>query len=230
MIRPSFAILTVVIWSILCGVSYASPITDPGVFTGTPVESWSYSTLSNAGHGQSTTYYPTSTSAFASAVSQGYVRYDPEMVPAVGWQGSGDQDSFQVFNTYVLSTMTQTIPIQIDGDDGHSLFVNGSFVTGGGFAVIANYSLSLTANIPVELTLVDYNGPGGWNVGIWQTQPVYQAPFDNTIPGIEINANDVFSTPEPTSITLLLSGFLAIGGFRLVRRRRRKASESRLPD
>ncbi len=221
MVRPIYAAMTVCAWSILCGVSYASPITDPGVFTGTPVESWSYSTLSNAGHGQSTTYYPTSTSDFASAVFQGYVRYDPEMVPSVGWQGSGDQDSFQVFTTYVLSTTTQTIPIQIDGDDGHSLFVNGSFVAGAGFAVIANYSLSLTANILVELTLVDYNGPGSWNVGIWQTNP-YQAPFDDTIPGIQINADGVFATPEASSLVLLMTGGLTAFSGITVRRFRRR--------
>lgn len=33
-------------------------------------------------------------------------------------------------------------------------------------------------------------------------------------------------TPEPTTITMLVSGFLAIGGFGLFRRRRRGASES----
>jgi hypothetical protein len=143
------------------------------------------------------------------------------MVPSVGWQGPGDQDSFQVFHTYVLSTSSQTIPIQIDGDDGHSLFVIGSFVTGGGFAVVANYSLALTANIPVELTLVDYNGPGSWNVGLWRTNP-YQAPFDDTIPGIEINADGFFSTPAPSSFVLLMSGGLTGFAGMFVKRLRRR--------
>lgn len=220
--RPIYASLTIVMWSVLSAVSYASNITDPGVFSGTPVESWSYYEMTSAGHGQSITYFPTSTSDFASAVFQGYVKYDPLMVPPVGWQGSGAQDSFQIFSTYVLSTITQTIPIQIDGDDGHSLFVNGAFAAGGGFAVIDNYSLSLTANVPVNLILAGYNGPGGWNVGIWQTQPVYQAPFDNSIPGIEINASGVFSTPEPSNVVLLSMGGLTVFSAVFVKRLRRR--------
>jgi len=222
MVRPIYVSFTIAMWSFLSGVLYASNITDPGVFSGTPVESWSYSELTNAGHGQSTTYFPTSTSDFASAVFQGYVRYDPEMVPSVGWQGTGAQDSFQIFSTYVLSTITQTIALQIDGDDGHSLLVNGALVAGGGFASIDNYSLSLTANVPVNLILAGYNGPGGWNVGIWQTQPVYQAPFDDTIPGIEINANGVFSTPEPSSVVLWTTGGLTAFSLVSARRLRRR--------
>lgn len=147
-------------------------IINSDAFTGTAVDSWRYSELVNAGHGESITYFPTSQSEFSSAVFQGYVTYDPTVgIPPHGWTGPGF-DSLQIFTTHVLSTTDQDITVRFGGDDGHSLFVDGSFVGGGGFGTTIDFNLSLAAGISREIQLAGYNGPGNcvWDWNSWPEQ------------------------------------------------------------
>jgi hypothetical protein len=64
-------------------------------------------------------------------------------------------------------------------------------------------------------------GPYPNHVHYWLAEN--SAPlYTTTVPWVIAEAQ---STPEPTSITLLVSGFLTAGGFGLYRRRRGKATE-----
>lgn len=191
-------------------------IINPGVFTSNPSGSWSYSEISGAGHGQSISYFPSAPADFSSAVFQGYVDYDPAVgVPPKGWTGVGN-DSMQVFSTYVISSITQSVPIRFTGDDGHSLFANGAFLVGGGFGSILDYNLPLQAGVPVLLELVGYNGPGNWvyEIGLQGQGNLIGPPID-TLPGVTVGANPA-SIPEPSSA--LAFGFVFAT---LVRRQRR---------
>ena len=176
----------------------------PPSFTGTPVGSWSYYEQENAGHGESTTYYPTTTAEFTGATFQGYVTYNAGSPPNY-WFGQ-DFDSFQVFSTYVLSSSNVTMPVRVGSDDGHSLFLNNVFIGGGGFGVDVFYNLSLQAGVPTLLTVAGYNGPGGWEFGIRDS--VTNAPLDG-IPGVRISADGIF-TPEPSTGLVFGLGLLGI--------------------
>ena len=56
------------------------------------------------------------------------------MVPGAARAFNDDEDTVFVFATMVRSTNPVTIPLVWNGDDGHSVFVNGIFVGGGGGA------------------------------------------------------------------------------------------------
>ena len=79
----------------------------------------------------------------------------------VWWGGDFNFQSVRVFGTYVISNVTQTISLSLNGDDGNSAFVNGTFVAGGGFGVVKQITLTLSANTPVFLEIVGYNYGGG---------------------------------------------------------------------
>jgi hypothetical protein len=190
----------------------------PPSFTGTPDNSWAYFEQANAGHGESTTYYPTTTAEFAGAVFQGYVTYNAGSPPFY-WSGQGT-DSFEIFETYVTSTSDIVIPVRVGSDDGHSLFVNNTFIGGGGFGVDFFYNLSLQANTPTLITVAGYNGPGGWEFGI--RDPANDEPLDK-LPGITISASLV---PEPSTLFAALVGAL---GFVVCGYWRRSRSETSDP-
>jgi hypothetical protein len=116
--------------------------------------------------------------------------------PEYGEPGS----TYHVFSTFVMSNRDQTIRLNLAGDDGHSLFVNGSFVTGAGFGGTADnpnafYDLPLTAGMRVEIALVGHDAYGSsWVFGITDPES-YQ--------GVTISAlRDIVAVPEPESISL----------------------------
>lgn len=200
-----------------CGPSLAGV-----VLTGTPAESWSYSEMNNAGHGIDTSFYPTSTSEFQNASFQGYVTYDPAIskpgdgsVPHYFYGPSGD-DTYQIFTTYIESQSNLTLTIRFDGDDGHSLFVNDVFETGGGFGVALDETLSLQAGVPVKITLAGHNGPGPWafGIGLPLSTANISGPLD-AVSGLQMNANGDFSTvPEPSSMLLFGTAAFVLVGIR----------------
>lgn len=164
------------------------------VFTDTPEGSWSYSELLNAGQGESTTYFPTTVAEFAAATFQGYVTYDPA-VSGLGWTGSA-VDSIQVFTTFATSSSDITIPVVLGGDDGHSLFVDGVFIGGGGFSVPVYADLVLTATVPRRIDLVGHNGPGNWVWGFGERDS--NGDILRTIdevPGVQIHASTCSCSP-----------------------------------
>jgi hypothetical protein len=187
----------------------------PGSFTATPENSWAYYELSNVGHGQSTTYFATTAVEFQAAIFQGYVTYNMGSPPSY-WQGNGF-DSIQVFSTFVQSSTAITLPLIVGGDDGHSLFINGVFVGGGGFGANVTHNLALQPEVPVLVQLVGYNGPGDFSFSIRVT------PSDtllDDVPGLKLNADGVFATvPEPTSaLAWIIFGGIVVQMARRVKR------------
>jgi hypothetical protein len=53
----------------------------------------------------------------------------------------------------------------------------------------------------------------------------YSGPPDFT-PEVPFTSGNLVASPEPTSVTMVASGFFAAGGFGLLRRRRRRTAES----
>ena len=110
----------------------------PGAFaltyTNSPDQSWAYSQLIESNPNDST-YYPTTTNEYGLATFEGYVTYEdgggsgPLIVDESGDTG------YQVVTTWVMSASNQTINLVFNGDDGHSLFIDGQFVGGAGFGI-----------------------------------------------------------------------------------------------
>jgi len=124
-------------------------------FTGTPTNSWAYFIKPEPSVGENDQYFVTSQSAYAGATFQGYVSDAP-------WGLGQPRAADLIFSTFVTSATTQQIPLILDGDDGHSLFVNNAFVGGGPFGADVLHTLNLTAGVPVRLDMAGFNGPGGW--------------------------------------------------------------------
>ncbi len=184
------------------------------VMTGTPEDSWAYSVLVPAGQTGSISYFPQVRADFSGAVFQGYGTYEAGRDVFV----TGNiPDTMNVFETYVLSTTDITLSLALIGDDGHSLFVDDGFVSGGGFGDVPNYDLVLQAGIARRLELVGYNayGPSVFHIGLAgpTEQPI------NDVLGVYLNAEGDFSqVPEPTSLVL----WAGLGAMGLVAARRRR--------
>ena len=189
------------------------------IYTSSPVGSWSYSYGTNAGHGYSSTYYPTSTAEYQTATFQGYISYNQTNADGSAYFGpiyDDPGDTFHIFTTYVTSTATQIIGITIAGDDGHSLFVNDEFVEGGGFGSILTYDLMLNAGVSTELQLAGYNGPGGWVFGITAPDSYRGVTINATVPVPEPSTVPV---PEPSTLTLFAIGAVGLLGYGWRRRK-----------
>jgi hypothetical protein len=167
--------------------------------SGTPKDSWAYSKLVGAGHGNSSFYQPLRAD-WAGAVFQGYVHSDPTGAWNTIGAGTHDEDTIYVFKTYAISNRNQTIGLHFDGDDGHSLYVNNVLIGGGGFGAKVDFNLFLKAGVPVKIEMGDYNGPGPMGV---ELQGQIDGLKIESTPGVSINA-----TPEPTSFALFVVGLV----------------------
>src|SRR4029077_14268003 len=115
----------------------------------------------------------------------------------------------EIFSTSMQSSIAQTIIIAINGDDGHSLFVDGVFRGGGGFASTPTFNLSFTPGQIHQVTVAGYNGPANWvfdigvaiSVPLPGSNPQFSSTLEN-VPGIRLNADGIFpaaTVPEPAS-------------------------------
>ncbi|WP_198552766.1 thrombospondin type 3 repeat-containing protein [Psychromonas sp. Urea-02u-13] len=88
---------------------------------------------------------------------------------------SAKQHTRHRFSTYIMSSITQSIEVVFNGDDGHSLYVDGTLLNGtaqGGFGIGVVEELLLVANEPVRLDLLLANSGGGWYVEVGVSQTV----------------------------------------------------------
>lgn len=210
--------------AVICLVGGISQTGQAVVLTGTPEDSWAYAVLSPAGQSITITYFPVSRSDFAAAVFQGYATYEPG---SQSFSTGGAVDTMHVFTTFLYTPTDMSIAVRMDGDDGHSLFVDDAFVGGGAFGVMVNYTLSLQGGVARKLELAGYNagGPSVFRIGLPDSSnPAGFVGPINTVPGLSLNADGDFSAvPEPT--TLAIWGTL--GGLGLIAARRRKRDASR---
>lgn len=139
----------------------------------------------------------------------------------VWYPGAGFwENSVFIARTWLYTQTPLTIPVRIAGDDGHSLYVNDSFIIGLQHSDIGSPPFETTGNInlhvgwnKVEATL--YNGP--INAGLILQGSGY--PLFSSV------ADDMNSAPipEPSTILLLatgLAGMFAYGKVRIGRRHR----------
>lgn len=180
--------------------TFGVPISDNG--------SWAYSKSVGVGHGNDISYQPL-IADWSGADFQGYVHQGSGEFPGIGgyWHtvgaGTHDEDTIYVFTTYMMSQSDVIIPIHFDGDDGHSVYIDGVLVGGGGFAVQVDFDLHLSANVPVHIEIGDYNGPGAMAVQFFKQGSSVSLDRE---PGLLINADGNFTAvPLPSAIALLLT-------------------------
>ncbi len=159
-----------------------------------PEGAWAYSTLSTVAGGMN--YYPTQESEFGSASFVNYMTYEH---PGNGWfaQNPSAPGGFHVFTTWVTSSQDQIISFINGGDDGHSVFIDGTFLGGAGFGVNVVGDIGFTAGVARRLTVVTHNSGGEMHANFF-TNPSQDRVLENT-PGISISA-----IPEPASFMMLL--------------------------
>ena len=163
----------------------------------------------------SSSAFPTSLSQFSSATYVGYVR-GPDTTTSIAadlWQGVIDSRTVHVFGTYVISNVTQAVTLSFTGDDGHSAFVDGTFVAGGGFGVLKQITLNLSAYAPVLLEIVGYNYGGGsvWAIGTCNAPCTTGSDWTNAIrdlPGLTVTP----VLPSPYSLEYLQKAYVAYYG------------------
>lgn len=172
----------------------------PIVFTPQTKDAWQFSFDANAPVRD--TLYTPSISDASNAVFQGYVIESPSNP---GWGHappySPAVSSFEVFKTFVVSDIDQTVALSLQGDDGHSLYINGVSVGGGGYGSIIDYNLSLTAGVPVSIEMVGYNSIGGWSYALTFEDNGQLLPISE-LPNLRMDAEGVF-VPEASSTVLL---------------------------
>jgi hypothetical protein len=125
---------------------------------------WTFRMVKNVGKGESQQYAPQKDD-FQNSLLLGFVHSSlkPE------WNTVGvpnETDNIRVFTTFVISNKDQIIPLRLEGDDGHSAFVQGRYVGGGGYDAKVDFDLSLKANTPVFLELAGYNAQGAFCISL----------------------------------------------------------------
>jgi hypothetical protein len=176
--------------SCLAGTAHAQLVNQ---LTNTAAGAWSYSELLVADPNP-TTYYPTSTNEFATAIFQGYVTESDEGSTGPVIYSLEQNLGYQILQTWIESAVTTNLSLAFNGDDGHSLFVDGQFYGGGGYGVAESNTLALVAGVPRQLTLAIYNSIGAWAgyIGLGPWTDYTEANWGNLLevtPGIQINAN-----------------------------------------
>ena len=119
-----------------------------------------------------------------------------------------------------MSSIDQSVTFAAGGDDGHSIFVDDTFLAGAGYAVSAIADFDMVANQVYKLTSVGnnygghfelwFNIKGGLNSGVYGWGgPVSEAE------NISMDAAGTFSSvPIPGAVWLLGSGIIGLVGIR----------------
>ena len=127
-------------------------------------DSWAYFRFTDDTRNFDTTYVPRPED-YASAPFVGYVATPPSGT----WGGSNFgccANTYYIFRTVPRSPKDMVVKLSVNGDDGHSIVVDGELVSGGGFAEPLTYSLRLAAHTPVNVEIALFNAAGPWVVHV----------------------------------------------------------------
>ena len=198
----------------MSGAAHAVPVSSetPVLNPASTENLWAYSYHENANYITSSAYYVDSTALYGDAVDQGYVTGDDGPWSSfadsfASEAGIYDYRTAHIFETYIMSSVDQTLDFSCGGDDGHSIFVDGMFLNGGGFAAPVNASFDLLANTSyrIEFVGLNYTGPFAWWIGARDSTGTLSSFSE--INNVAMNATGDFGpAPVPEPATMLLFG------------------------
>ncbi len=226
---------------VCCSLIGISSISQAVVIQSEPIQTnplstenlWGYSYLPNDSNIYSAhNYWATASSQYTSATHQGYITGDfGPGSPGVdsfssnnGTSNLWDSRTTHIFETYIKSSINQTITLRMGGDDGHSIFLDDTFYHGAGYAhtALTNFTMSANTSYKLSAVLHNYSGPwSGW-LSLQEAGQTGSSPVSEAF-NISMNATGDFApnaVPEPASMLIFGTGLVGLVGSRLRKKKK----------